>query len=129
LLDAFYAIANEEWKTEEISTYQSLLTNERNIFDIKLLNAPIDNKEKTMRADIGLNICEEYINGQITFTWTLEEIGDLSIYTGLTEIDASDYQLGDLQYLEKGKNYTSLQMTINHQTAFDLTHYTNKINK
>jgi hypothetical protein len=69
------------------------------------------------------------LRSPITFTWTLEEIGDLSIYTGLTEIDASDYQLGDLQYLEKGKNYTSLLMTINHQTAFDLTHYTNKINK
>ena len=60
---------------------------------------------------------------------TLEEIGDLSIYSGLTEIDASDYQLSELQYLEKGKNYTSLQMTMNNQTAFDLTHYTNKINK
>jgi hypothetical protein len=129
LLDAFHAIANDEWKTEDISTYQSLLTNERNIFDIKLINAPIDNKEKAVRADIGLNIFEEYINGEIIFTWTLEEIGDLSIYSGLTEIDASDYQLGDLLYLEKGKNYTSLLMTINHQTAFDLTHYTNKINK
>jgi len=112
LLDSFYAIANEEWKTEEISTYQALLTNERNIFDIKLLNAPIGLKDKTIRADLGLNICEEYINGQIAFTWTLEEIGDLSIYSGLTEIDASDYQLSDQQYLEKGKNYTSLQMTM-----------------
>lgn len=129
LLDAFYAIATEEWKSEGLSTYESLLTNERNIFDIKLLNAPLRKNDISIRADIGLNISEEYIDGKIAFMWTLEEIGDLGIYSGLTEIDASDYQLSDLQYLEKGKNYTSLKMTFDQQTVFDLTDYTNKINK
>ena len=107
LLDAFYAIATEEWKTEEISTYECLLTNERNIFDIKLINAPLN---KNIRADIGLNICEEYVDGKIEFAWTLEEIGDLSIYSGLTEIDASNYQLNEHETIEKGKNYSSLQI-------------------
>jgi hypothetical protein len=129
MLDAFYAIATEEWKSEGLSTYESLLTNERNIFDIKLLNAPLRKNDISIRADIGLNISEEYIDGKIAFMWTLEEIGDLGIYSGLTEIDASDYQLSDLQYLEKGKNYTSLKMTFDQQTVFDLTYYTNKINK
>ena len=128
LLDAFYAIATEEWKTEDIATYQSLLTNERNIFDIKLINAPLNNS-KNIRADMGLNVCEEYINGKIAFTWTLEEIGDLSIYSGLTEIDAGNYQLNDHETIEKGKNYTSLQMTCNNQIAFNLIDYTNKINQ
>ena len=128
LLDAFYAIATEEWKTEDIATYQSLLTNERNIFDIKLINAPLNNS-KNIRADMGLNVCEEYINGKIAFTWTLEEIGDLSIYSGLTEIDAGNYQLNDHETIEKGKNYSSLQMTCNNQIAFNLIDYTNKINQ
>ena len=128
LLDAFYAIATEEWKTEDIATYQSLLTNERNIFDIKLTNAPLNNS-KNIRADMGLNVCEEYINGKIAFTWTLEEIGDLSIYSGLTEIDAGNYQLNDHETIEKGKNYSSLQMTCNNQIAFNLIDYTNKINQ
>ena len=61
--------------------------------------------------------------------WTLEEIGDLSIYSGLTEIDANDYQLSLPIFLEKGKNYTSIEMTLDFQTIFDLTDYTNKINK
>lgn len=128
LLDAFYAIANEEWKTEETTTYQSLLTNERNIFDIKLINAPL-NTSNNVRADIGLNISEEYINGKIEFSWTLEEIGDLSIYSGLTEIDASNYQLNDHNFIEKGKNYTTLQMNFNKQIVFNLTDYTHKINQ
>ena len=126
LLDAFYAIATEEWKTEEISTYECLLTNERNIFDIKLINAPLN---KNIRADIGLNICEEYVDGKIEFTWTLEEIGDLSIYSGITEIDASNYQLNEHETIEKGKNYSSLQMTCNNQITFNLIDYTNKINQ
>ena len=78
---------------------------------------------------MGLNVCEEYINGKIAFTWTLEEIGDLSIYSGLTVIDASNYQLNDRETIEKGKNYTSLQMTFNNQIAFNLIDYTNKINQ
>ena len=129
LLDAFYAIANEEWKIEDLSAYESLLTNERNIFDIKLINAPLRKNDTNIRADIGLNIYEEYIDGKINFMWTLEEIGDLSIYSGLTEIDANDYQLSLPIFLEKGKNYTSIEMTLDFQTIFDLTDYTNKINK
>jgi Zinc carboxypeptidase len=129
LLDAFYAIATEEWKNENLQTYESLLTNERNIFDIKLLNAPLRKNDINVRSDIGLNICEEYANGKITFMWTLEEIGDLNFYTGLTEIDASNYQLSEPAFFEKGKNYTSLRMTNNGGFVFDLTHYTNKINK
>jgi len=129
LLDAFYAIANEEWKIEDLSAYESLLTNERNIFDIKLLNAPLRKNDTNIRADIGLNIYEEYIDGKINFVWILEEIGDLSIYSGLTEIDAGNYQISVPIFLEKGKNYTSIKMTLGQQTIFDLTDYTNKINK
>ena len=129
LLDAFYAIANEEWKIEDLSAYESLLTNERNIFDIKLLNAPLRKNDTNIRADIGLNIYEEYIDGKINFVWILEEIGDLSIYSGLTEIDAGTYQISVPIFLEKGKNYTSIKMTLGQQTIFDLTDYTNKINK
>jgi hypothetical protein len=112
-----------------LSAYESLLTNERNIFDIKLLNAPLRKNDANIRADIGLNINEEYIDGKINFVWTLEEIGDLSIYSGLTEIDAGTYQISVPIFLEKGKNYTSIEMTLGQQTIFDLTDYTNKINK
>ena len=96
------------------------------IFDIKLINAPLN---KNIRADMGLNICEEYVDGKIEFAWTLEEIGDLSIYSGLTEIDARNYQLNEHETSEKGKNYSSLQMTCNNQITFNLIDYTNKINQ
>jgi len=129
LLDAFFAIATEEWKNEDLLDYQSLLTNEKNIFDIKLLNAPLRKKDVAIRADLGLNIREEYINGKIVFSWTLEEIGDLSAYSGLTEIDASEYQLIEPEFLEKEKNYSSIRMKLGDQPTFDLTNYTHKINK
>ena len=129
LLDAFYAIATEEWKTEEIATYQSLLTNERNIFDIKLICAPLSKENTFARADIGLNIVEEFIDGKITFSWTIEEIGDLQIFHGLTEIDASNYELYDHQILKKGDSYSTIQMNKEGKKAFNLIDYTNKINK
>lgn len=129
LLDAFYAIATEEWKTEDITTYQSLLTNERNIFDIKLTNAPLSKENKLARADIGLNIVEEFIHGKINYTWTIEEIGDLQIFNGLTEINASHFELCNHKILKKGENYDAIKMAKDEKLEFNLIEYTNKINK
>jgi hypothetical protein len=128
LLDAINAISNKEWQNEDISTYESLLTNERNIFDIKLVNAPLNQENKFARADLGMNIKEEFINGKIEFTWTIEEIGDLQIFSGLTEIDASNYELYDQKNLIKGETYTSIKMNEGGKKTFDLIEYTNKIN-
>ena len=129
LLDAFFAISNNKWQTENISTYESLLTNERTAFDIKLINAPLSKENELARADIGINIVEEFIQGKINYTWTIEEIGDLQIFHGLTEIDASDFELCEQKILEKGENYSSIKMIKNQKMEFDLIEYTNKINK
>lgn len=128
LLDAFYAIATNDWKGEDLNSYQHLLTNERNIFDIKLINAPLSRENKMARADIGLNIVEEFVNDEITFQWTIEEIGDLQIFSGLTEINASNFELIENEILIKGKNYASLKMRLDNDVSFDLSDYTIKIN-
>ena len=129
LLDALYAISNNEWQKEDISTYESLLTNERNIFDIKLTNAPLSKENKMARADIGLNIVEEFMDGKIHYAWTIEEIGDLQFFHGLTEMDASNYELYDHINLKKGEPYSSMQMNEKGKIVFNLIEYTNKINK
>lgn len=129
LLDAFYSISTESWRTEETQLYQHLPTNERQIFDILIKNAPLNQEEPIYRADIGLNIQETaQEDGSIGYAWIIEDIGDLSPWYGLTEIDGEALHLHSEKMLKKEGVYHQLVLTKNNQVAFDLHSYTLKIN-
>ncbi|CAM4178730.1 peptidase M14 [Cytophagaceae bacterium 50C-KIRBA] len=129
LLDAFHSIASETWRTEETHLYQHLPTNERQIFDILIKNAPLNQDEPIYRADIGLNIQETAMeDGSILFAWILEDLGDLSPWYGLTEIDGEELHLHAEKMLKKEGVYQQLVLMKNDQVAFDLITYTQKIN-
>ena len=129
LLDALYSIATDSWKTESMDLYQQLQTNERCIVDIKLKNAPL-NTDQSVRADIAINLKEQIDEqGDISYCWIIEDIGDMSIYHGLTEIDATTFELAKNQVIEKEKTYTQLQFIQGEKIAFQLSDFTNKIQK
>lgn len=129
LLDALYSIATDSWKTESMDLYQQLQTNERAIVDIKLKNAPLY-KDKSIRADIAINLKESIdLQGEISYAWIIEDIGDMSIYHGLTEIDASSFELESEQSIEKEKIYTQLRFLQGEKIIFQLSDYTAKIQK
>jgi hypothetical protein len=129
LLDALYSIATDSWKTESMDLYQQLQTNERAIVDIKLKNAPL-NKDKSIHADIAINLKESIdLQGEISYAWIIEDIGDMSIYHGLTEIDASSFELESEQSIEKEKIYTQLRFRQGEKIIFQLSDYTAKIQK
>jgi hypothetical protein len=129
LLDALYSIATDSWKTESMDLYQQLQTNERAIVDIKLKNAPLY-KDKSIRADIAINLKESIdLQGEISYAWIIEDIGDMSIYHGLTEIDASSFELESEQSIEKEKIYTQLRFRQGEKIVFQLSDYTAKIQK
>jgi hypothetical protein len=129
LLDALYSIASDSWKTESMDLYQQLQTNERAIVDIKLKNAPLY-KDKSIRADIAINLKESIdLQGEISYAWIIEDIGDMSIYHGLTEIDASSFELESEQSIEKEKIYTQLRFRQGEKIIFQLSDYTAKIQK
>lgn len=129
LLDAFHSIATESWRTEETNLYQHLPTNERQIFDILIKKAPLNQDEPIYRADIGLNIQENAReDGSIQFSWIIEDLGDLSPWYGLTEINGEELHLHSEKMLKKEGVYHQLILTKNNQIAFDLSTYTQKIN-
>jgi hypothetical protein len=129
LIDALYSIATDSWKTESMDLYQQLQTNERAIVDIKLKNAPL-NKDKTIRADIAINLKESIdLQGEISYAWIIEDIGDMSIYHGLTEIDASSFELESEETIEKEKIYTQLRFQQEEKIVFQLSDFTAKIQK
>ena len=126
LMDAFYSIATGTYQQEKLDVYEALETNERQIFDIKLRNAPVD-KSGNIRADIGINLVEKAKGEEeISYTWCIEEIGDLAYMHALSDIDASGFEAKN--QLNLGEELTELTFSKDGQICFDLRNFTAKIN-
>ncbi len=125
LLDAFCAIADGSYATESIAEYEALPTNERTIVDIKIKDAPLS---ETVRADVLFNLVETPLaDGNIQYSWVVENIGDMSPFYGLTEIDGKDLHLSPNSSINLGENYTELVLLKDGIPSFKLSNYTHKI--
>jgi len=126
LIDAFYSVATGAYQQEKLDVYEALETNERQIFDIKLNNAPLD-KLGTVRADIGINLVEKVLGEEhISYAWCIEEIGDLAYMHALNNIDAGTFSSN--RQITLGEELTELTFTKDGQISFDLRNFTAKIN-
>lgn len=127
LLDALVSIADETYTSESIDLYTNLETNERQIFDIKIKQAPLDTAGK-YRADIGINLAEtaQPIDG-IAYSWRVEEIGDLSYMHALNQVDGSAWELPTGQDVSLGAEISALIFIENNSITFDLSTFTAKI--
>lgn len=125
LLDAFCAIADGSYAAESITEYEALPTNERAIVDIKITDAPLS---ATVRADILFNLVEAPMtDGNIDYSWVVENIGDMSPFYGLTEIDGKDLHLSLDSSINLDENYTELVLLKDGIPSFKLSDYTHKI--
>ncbi len=125
LLDAFCAIADGSYATESIAEYEALPTNERTIVDIKIKDAPLS---ETVHADVLFNLVETPLaDGNFQYSWVVENIGDMSPFYGLTEIDGKDLHLSPNSSINLGENYTELVLLKDGIPSFKLSNYTHKI--
>ena len=125
LLDAFYSIGDGSYATESIAEYEALPTNERAIVDIKITDAPLS---PSVRADVLFNLVETPMtDGKIHYSWVVENIGDMSPFFGLTEIDGKDLHLSPDSSIALGENYTELVLLKDGKPSFKLSDYTHKI--
>ncbi len=125
LLDAFCAIADGSYAAESIAEYEALPTNERAIVDIKITDAPLS---ATVRADVLFNLVETPMtDGKIHYSWVVENIGDLSPFYGLIEIEGKDLHLSPDSSISLGENYTELVLLKDGIPSFKLSDYTHKI--
>ena len=125
LFDAFCAIADGSYASESITNYEALPTNERAIVDIKITDAPLSS---TVRADVLFNLVETPMtDGNIHYSWVVENIGDMSPFYGLTEIDGKDLHLSPDSSISLGENYTELVLLKGGKPSFKLSDYTHKI--
>jgi hypothetical protein len=63
---------------------------------------------------------------EISYTWCIEEIGDLAYMHALSDIDASGFETK--HQLNLGEELTELTFSKDGQICFDLRNFTAKIN-
>jgi hypothetical protein len=66
-------------------------------------------------------------DGNIHYSWVVENIGDMSPFYGLTEIDGKDLHLSPDYSISLGENYTELVLLKDGKPSFKLSDYTHKI--
>ncbi len=92
LLTALESIAKRDYTNEQLATYEAIPNNENYIFDLLIRNASFVENDKIVKKDIGVNLEEQNNATATSFTLRseIEDIGDLSIFYGLKEIDATN---------------------------------------
>lgn len=100
ILTALQAIADSSYKQENtprqvIAAYQAIPENTRTLFDVLIRNVTTVQKGKPVVVDIGINHNEVSNKGATSFAYrsNIEDIGDLSTFHGLQEIDATGLTL------------------------------------
>lgn len=95
LLTSFKSIAEESYLTEKIETYQSLPNNEKLMMDFIIRHITVRKFQTKYIVDIGINYEEVSINKNYSFYYKakIEDIGDLSVYSGYKELDATGLTL------------------------------------
>lgn len=96
ILSALKAIADGSYKQEDMAQYQTIPENGRLLFDVLIRNATVMREGKPVRIDVGINHYEiNRINVQRTFQYKsmIADLGDLSTFHGLEEIDATGLTL------------------------------------
>ena len=99
ILSGLYAISENSYVREGRESYYALQENSRYIYDLLIRNVTVKQDGKTFQADFGIDRSEVNYENATNFFYhsTIEEYGDLSIFFGSEEFDASGLTL------EKGK--------------------------
>ncbi len=91
ILTGLKMISDKSYEKEDINEYDTIPVNDKVIFDLIIRNATIKKGNSTYQADIAINRNERPVKGRDYFTQSsvIEEIGDMSVFFGTDEIDAT----------------------------------------
>jgi hypothetical protein len=101
LINSFKSIAEGSFVREALYTYKNMPQNESQMMDFIIRNAIVNLQGKELAVDVGINYEEINIDDNRNFYYKakIEDIGDLSVYSGFQELDATGMTL------ELGKTY------------------------
>lgn len=95
ILSALKAIADGSYKQEDTAHYQAIPENGHALFDVLIRNVTILREGRSVTIDVGINHNEVNDKAAKTFSYKsiIEDLGDLSTFYGLEEIDATGLTL------------------------------------
>lgn len=98
ILTGLQAIAEKSYTHYTLATYEALPNNERYLYDLLIRNAAFDYKGKIVIKDIGIDLIEKNTKNATSFSIrsVIEEMGDLSTFWGIKEIDATGLRVRPL---------------------------------
>jgi len=117
LLSAIKQISENSFQNISEAIYESIPFNEEKLFDVVLRNLTMNKNGNKIKVDIGINF-EEILTSDKKNLYrkaSIEDIGDLSVYYGYTDVDLNGYELAEVKtYREKTfslKEIKSLSLT------------------
>ena len=131
ILTGLQAISEKSYKKYKLKTYEAIPNNDRYLFDLLIRNAEFVQDGKVIVKDIGINLSEKNINNATDFEYSsvIEDIGDLSTFWGIKEIDAKELTVRSLQDFPEiiknlkvsDKEMLNMELNINEMASFVLT--------
>lgn len=131
ILTGLQAISEKSYTKYKLKTYEAIPNNDRYIFDLLIRNAEFVQNGKTIIKDIGINLSEKNINNATDFVLSsvIEDLGDLSTFWGLKEIDARGLKVSLLKefpevlqkYNVSEKEIENSDFTLDETASFLLT--------
>ncbi|NEU07188.1 carboxypeptidase [Flavihumibacter sp. R14] len=95
LLTALKSIASKSYANVSLANYFDIPENDKRHYHLVLRNCKVSTPVATYKVDIGL-VADEKLNPDhrsVTYTYLIEDVGDLTGYHGYEEIEASNYNL------------------------------------
>jgi hypothetical protein len=116
ILSALESIAFESYTSYSIEDYSAIVQNEKYLFDLKIKNLTVEAPKGNFEIDLGVNLEEKNNSNASDFSVTsvIEDLGDLSVFWGIKEIDAKG---GLLKSIEA---YPSIKETYKQYGPFPL---------
>jgi hypothetical protein len=128
LLSAFKQIAENSFDNIPESIYESIPFNEEKLFDVVLRNLTLNKNGNKIKIDIGINFEETLTSDKKSLfkKATIEDIGDLSVYFGYTDLDLSGYELSESKTM-KAKDFSIKKLNSALLTELFKNGYTNML--
>lgn len=94
ILQGLLSIARESYVHKDIERYEEIPENQRYLFDLLIRHAQVEMHGNFHEVDIAINRAERELEGSQRFFYqsSIEDMGDLSAYSGYEELDASGMQ-------------------------------------
>ncbi len=102
ILTSLWAIASKGYEKEDIQEYNLIPENTNTLFDLLIKNAEFNIAGKKVVMDIGINNVEIASSSPKKYALksNIEDIGDLSVFFGVEEIDATGLEVGSEKPIE-----------------------------